>query len=1586
MGYNSKEIKTISTAKGKGDPFKGVIYDPMGQWKYPGQITRIPGGNITMAGVPYPVFGVDDLGNQQLMMPGGNYTYPGQNVTEYPMLSRGGVPGPGLTIEKAKAFLDAGEIYGHSLTTAQENKFKALLGLEEGDDIEDYEDYEDDEELDEERRGGAINHLSKRYTHQNIQSSLNYLMARNENLFGPHGHRIFLSRAQDGGDWLQKYQKAGSVIKPWNAQPVLGSLDLSTAADQDPMLNQNGIESKINRALGYPQEKSREFATRLKEDDEDQPDQPRHTSAGYETSQGIKKLTGSGLLGFLGSSALGAAHELSTLKDDNRPWGVKLREGIEDQYNNMYGAGLSLKGADKTEAEDIIANRFFNNEGPDGYGEGNMYIAHKENDPNKKFHSPYNKTKTKPKPKPQMRDGGWLDQYQTGSQVSKNFLAGEAAYAKSIGDIASKNYTLDPNIPDSINPEYINASQKPSTHNAPIPSFLTAPTMPLIYPSTVQNVSSLDVAKPTPWMNKYAEGGPKKKQIPDFVTSDKEEYNRRLQAYNDSLGLYNYSTIQNQEKGFERYDTPDIDVIIPISERKNIIPDRKKNLADDVKRLKKNAELVKSGLYGNDTRQSANVLEEINAAKNKAANINKYDATDVKLWNMGDNMIKQSSNVYWKNAGESPDIFHKNIKPYNSYMAAKEHAINYECRTNPKQKVVYKEPEPVVQEQQVMPQPIVNPQAKPEMRPIQGQSGMYSIWQDGKRINIGMRKATAEDWLNKFENGGGWLEQYQGGGSTTADKLYFLEQQSNQLKQQQAIQDEKKREWIEDKLYFINNEIAKQQSTKPTVTQVPVVKAPVVQTPIPQQSTQAPINPLIQPIVQPINQVNDFERTALPVPASYTPSFKMVNGRKVSVAPPTVPVNTTPNFIPYLDNIPDYLHPNVQNYGEHLMVPGYTAPATGQSGSTAFTDTISNTIKGYGNIPNSYQSTIDVPSYLPQKDIIMNWHKQEEKLKAVPESHPDLRYQPIEESRAAIKEGASHLKKIAPPTRVMAAAPEYQWSNPFISDQLQVPGYTTDRGPIQSNNPKNLADDVLDLYEMGKNKITRMDKLNQEVNMDPVTEYKPFKDIAGSDYHFKQPIAVGDTIWEADKNKYYLPEVIDLNKVKFATRDRGDTTPINTEGAPIATFDRWLPKSTFTKVNPNDSFIGVDSEGHMKGGNFKDFGSDDKITKSFSNRVVDFVRDKKGDISFGLHSPDNPGMLTPEVWVINDQGKKVRGSLPLLTYKGKADENAFGHITGGHMILQAGNEKVAVSGSVKDLERAFNKLKAKYGEVTIFTEDNGTYNVPLRTKDKILTSKQLAAYDRLNASGGNFAYITGVEPEVTHNFPETRIKMPNIRTVNDESYKKGHPLHNELKAVVFHHTAYNDKSLDNVTKQYLKPHNNSSHVVIGYDGERRVFAEPTDVTFHSGESKFLGRDNVNDFALGIEFQGTTGYLPGQKQLAKPQNLTDAQVESAVEYLAPLVKKYKIPLESLTTHARISPGRKPDISEEAFEKIKKRLLEIVYEENDTKRPVYKGVPFKLTEEQQQQDFQGTVPEIAYQVPRKVEKNKSETSTWLEKYKD
>jgi hypothetical protein len=67
----------------------GVIKDDRGQWAYPGEITEIRSNRITMQGVPYPVLGVSNTGDTQMMYPEEEYEFDGEKVTEYPIAQNG---------------------------------------------------------------------------------------------------------------------------------------------------------------------------------------------------------------------------------------------------------------------------------------------------------------------------------------------------------------------------------------------------------------------------------------------------------------------------------------------------------------------------------------------------------------------------------------------------------------------------------------------------------------------------------------------------------------------------------------------------------------------------------------------------------------------------------------------------------------------------------------------------------------------------------------------------------------------------------------------------------------------------------------------------------------------------------------------------------------------------------------------------------------------------------------------------------------------------------------------------------------------------------------------------------------------------------------------------------------------------------------------------------------------------------------------------------------------------------------------------------------------------------------------------------
>lgn len=94
MGFNkkvlSKAVSELGKAKAPAKP-RDIIVDPAGQWKYPGQETRIPGNDITMQGVPYPVWAQPNVGPGSMMQPNQDYNFPGASyVDETPMVKKGG--------------------------------------------------------------------------------------------------------------------------------------------------------------------------------------------------------------------------------------------------------------------------------------------------------------------------------------------------------------------------------------------------------------------------------------------------------------------------------------------------------------------------------------------------------------------------------------------------------------------------------------------------------------------------------------------------------------------------------------------------------------------------------------------------------------------------------------------------------------------------------------------------------------------------------------------------------------------------------------------------------------------------------------------------------------------------------------------------------------------------------------------------------------------------------------------------------------------------------------------------------------------------------------------------------------------------------------------------------------------------------------------------------------------------------------------------------------------------------------------------------------------------------------------------------
>ncbi len=90
----------------------------------------------------------------------------------------------------------------------------------------------------------------------------------------------------------------------------------------------------------------------------------------------------------------------------------------------------------------------------------------------------------------------------------------------------------------------------------------------------------------------------------------------------------------------------------------------------------------------------------------------------------------------------------------------------------------------------------------------------------------------------------------------------------------------------------------------------------------------------------------------------------------------------------------------------------------------------------------------------------------------------------------------------------------------------------------------------------------------------------------------------------------------------------------------------------------------------------------------------------------------------------------------------------------------------------------------------------------------------------------------------------------------------------------------------------------SSHFFVRRDGEVVQFVAAGERAWHAGASRWLGRDNCNDFSIGIELEGLEG-----------DTFEAAQYASLARLCAAIADLY--PITHLAGHEHIAPGRKLD---------------------------------------------------------------------------
>lgn len=219
----------------------------------------------------------------------------------------------------------------------------------------------------------------------------------------------------------------------------------------------------------------------------------------------------------------------------------------------------------------------------------------------------------------------------------------------------------------------------------------------------------------------------------------------------------------------------------------------------------------------------------------------------------------------------------------------------------------------------------------------------------------------------------------------------------------------------------------------------------------------------------------------------------------------------------------------------------------------------------------------------------------------------------------------------------------------------------------------------------------------------------------------------------------------------------------------------------------------------------------------------------------------------------------------------------------------------------------------------------------MRRADNWRRMSRLLAITLLLAICGSCGRVEGVVEEISDRFTMDGVECSKKEKVGDFwvytcSTPNIHEGKNQVKGIVLHHTA--TASTHSSLRIMADPEplgRVSCHVIIVPDGSRYVLAPPEAITWHAGKSMLNGRNNCNRFTVGIEFQGNTLESP----------LTDEQIESAIDYVLPIMKKYRIPTSMIVTHQQIRDEykkahprqkipAKPDITQEEYDRFMKAL--------------------------------------------------------------
>jgi AmpD protein len=179
------------------------------------------------------------------------------------------------------------------------------------------------------------------------------------------------------------------------------------------------------------------------------------------------------------------------------------------------------------------------------------------------------------------------------------------------------------------------------------------------------------------------------------------------------------------------------------------------------------------------------------------------------------------------------------------------------------------------------------------------------------------------------------------------------------------------------------------------------------------------------------------------------------------------------------------------------------------------------------------------------------------------------------------------------------------------------------------------------------------------------------------------------------------------------------------------------------------------------------------------------------------------------------------------------------------------------------------------------------------------TAKSTAAPKPIEAPAKSKQSTKAKSPK---SYPEKLLNSPNV-----SQGKRIKP-----QAIVLHHTS---GSYAGSVAWCMNPASRVSyHCIVAKDGRRSTLADPDERTWHAGVSSWRGKRDLNSWSIGAAFEGDSYKRP----------LGEDEMASMAEYLAPLMRLYRLTLDDVTDHRTVAPGRKDDLNPVELARFKKYL--------------------------------------------------------------